>query len=120
MTSIPQSSVIAVDERLPAQVVVQVDLIPGLFEASQAFGHGLHPDGLGILFQEDLRRVGVIVQEQQAAWWLWVRDEHLAATRRDAVSATRLNDHPPPANREPAATGATPSDVGLRRFGSSI
>ncbi len=63
----PAILILAIDERLSTQVVVQMDLVPGLIEPGEAFGNGRHPGGLGILLEEDLRAPGVVIEEQEAA-----------------------------------------------------
>ena len=63
-TSIPQSSRLTFDEVLAAEVVVEVDLVPGLGELLDALGHGLDPDRVGVRLQEGRGPLRVVVEEQ--------------------------------------------------------
>ena len=38
---------------LATEVVIEVDLVPGLGQPGDALGHGLHPDCVGVRLQED-------------------------------------------------------------------
>jgi len=58
---------LVVDELFAPQVVVEVDLVPGLAECADAVGHGLDADRLGIVALEPESPSRVVVQEEDAA-----------------------------------------------------
>jgi hypothetical protein len=62
----PAIRVLAVNEQLAAQVVIQVHLVPWLGQAGQALRDGGHPDGVGMVIEEELGSEGVVVEEQEA------------------------------------------------------
>ena len=45
----------------PAQIVIEMDLVPGCFELGKAVGDGFHPDGVRVLGQKGLGPARVIV-----------------------------------------------------------
>jgi hypothetical protein len=57
----------AIDERLPSEVVIEVDFVPLLIEPEQAILNRGDPDGVRDLSQEDLGPIGVVVEEQDPA-----------------------------------------------------
>ena len=53
-----------IDKDVSPQVMVEMDLIPGLGEVGDAILRRLHPDGVGILSQEACAAGGIVVHEQ--------------------------------------------------------
>jgi hypothetical protein len=56
---------IAIDVCLTPQVVIEMNLIPGLGQPRQAVFDGLDPDGRGIFAQEGLGACWVVVKKQE-------------------------------------------------------
>jgi hypothetical protein len=67
---------VVVDEVLTAQIMVEVDLIPGFAESAQAVGNGLDPDRLGVETQELSTARRVVVQEENASADGWLGSRH--------------------------------------------
>ena len=68
---------------IPAEVVIEMDLVPGFFELGEAVGDVLDPDGLWVLGQEDLGAARVVVEKQQrGALAAWPFSRSLATARR--------------------------------------
>ena len=74
------SAVVAImfDELLPAQVMVQVDLVPRFVESADAIGRGFDPECIGVGTEELNSPTRVVVQEQNAAADGQVRLESMA------------------------------------------
>jgi hypothetical protein len=56
-----------IDKSFAAQIVIEMDLVPGLTEPGEALRHCSDPDCLRMLAQEVLGSGGVIIEKKQAA-----------------------------------------------------
>ena len=62
----PTVDVVNTDALSAAQVVIQVDFIPGFAQSFDAIGNGFDPDCLRVLGKEDLGAERIIIEEEHA------------------------------------------------------
>ena len=60
----PAVGTLVIDQHFPAQVVIEVDLVPRLLQQADALLDGLHPNRIRMRGQERRRAIVGVIQEQ--------------------------------------------------------
>ncbi len=65
----PAVGPLVIDQHFPAQVMIEMDLVPRLLQQLEAPHDGLHPPRTRMRRHESRRAIGGVVQKQDAGCW---------------------------------------------------